>query len=169
MPIEVVRVLVWIFCPLLCVLNVLLHLRVLKQVRNVVGSLSAQTPEASPPPPSYIQSCLHVCACVCACVCVCVCVHACVCVGVHVVCVCMCVCVCTHVHGTFHMVNTLDDRQSESQFIHRKNYPARQDVRDYRLGGPTETTTDFHGLGIERTSVVAHGYHCILWIILFTL
>ena len=102
-----------IFCPLLSVLNVLLHLGVLKQLHNVVGSLSAQTPEASPPPPSYIQSCLHVCACVCArvCVCVCVCVHACVCVGVHVVCVCMCVCV-----HPFHMVNTLDDRQSESQY-----------------------------------------------------
>ena len=92
-----------------------------------------------------------------ACVCVCVCVHVCVCA-----CVCVCMCVRVRVHGTFHMVNTLDDRQSESQFIHRKNYPARQDVRDYRLGGPTETTTDFHGLGIERTSVVAHGYHCIL-------
>jgi len=53
--------------------------------------------------------------------------------------------------------------------FHRKNYPARRDVRDYRLRGPTETTTDFHGLGLERTSVVAHEYHCISWIILFTL
>ena len=44
---------------------------------------------------------------------------------------------------------------------HRKNYPARRDVRDYRLRAPTETMTDFHGLGLERTSVVAHEYHCI--------
>jgi len=59
MPIKVVRVLMLIFCPLLSVLNVLLHLGLLKQLHNVVGSLSAQTQEASPPPPSYIQSCLH--------------------------------------------------------------------------------------------------------------
>ena len=77
------------YIPLLSVLNVLLHLRVLKQVRNVVGSLSAQTQEASPPPPSYTFN--HVCMCVCVCARVCACVY-----------------------GTFHMVYTLDDRQSES-------------------------------------------------------
>ena len=43
-----------------------------------------------------------------------------------------------------------------SFIFHRKNYPARRDVRDYGLRVPTETTTDFHGLGLERTSVVAH-------------
>ena len=56
------------------------------------------------------------------------------------------------------LTSGIDNPVSLSDEQHRKNYPARRDVRDYRLRRPTETT-DFQGLGLEWTSVVAREYH----------